>query len=438
MAWVWILLVLGCGGPGSGGKDTAAAGATTHDADHDGLTDDEEAELGTDPNNRDSDGDGLSDGDEVEFGTDPDNPDTDGDGLTDSYELVHGSDPTRSDTDGDGLNDAEEVAAGTDPALADTDGDGLDDPTELELGTDPNNPDTDGDGLSDGEEVASGTDAMVADTDGDGLSDGEEAAAGTDPLSDDTDGDGLSDGEEVGLGTDPTAADSDGGGVSDSEELTQGTDPLYSYDEYFAPYWLALSFSGLYDAATGEFVAGEVDGAIVEPRLVLHAYDDWEGESCTFTYSAATLPASLAVGVPLAMIVPEDTPITTTCGKANGARLDWNPKDFGPDPADFFRGWPWQLGIDAPTDWFVDWLDHLLPADEAEAWPPILLAGSFMADDRVYETALTQALRVDADGVVITDGGGAPEPFDAAAFAAAPETAWIDGAMFLPYQGFFP
>lgn len=42
----------------------------TADADGDGLTDDQEAELGTDPANPDTDGDGVSDGDEVTAGTD--------------------------------------------------------------------------------------------------------------------------------------------------------------------------------------------------------------------------------------------------------------------------------------------------------------------------------------------------------------------------------
>lgn len=43
----------------------------TGDADGDGLSDDEEYALGTDPNNADTDGDGVSDGDEVAAGTDP-------------------------------------------------------------------------------------------------------------------------------------------------------------------------------------------------------------------------------------------------------------------------------------------------------------------------------------------------------------------------------
>ncbi len=41
------------------------------DSDGDGLTDEEEAEAGTDPANPDSDGDSFSDGDEVDAGTDP-------------------------------------------------------------------------------------------------------------------------------------------------------------------------------------------------------------------------------------------------------------------------------------------------------------------------------------------------------------------------------
>jgi hypothetical protein len=41
------------------------------DSDGDGLSDEEEAELGTDPDDPDTDGDGVSDGDEVDAGTDP-------------------------------------------------------------------------------------------------------------------------------------------------------------------------------------------------------------------------------------------------------------------------------------------------------------------------------------------------------------------------------
>ena len=55
------------------------------DGDNDGLTDAEEAVLGTDPQSADSDGDGLKDGEEYfDYLTDPLAADTDGDGLTDA------------------------------------------------------------------------------------------------------------------------------------------------------------------------------------------------------------------------------------------------------------------------------------------------------------------------------------------------------------------
>ncbi|MBU1917011.1 thrombospondin type 3 repeat-containing protein, partial [bacterium] len=46
-------------------------GATTDDVDADGLTEIEEYELGTDPNNPDSDGDGINDGQEVDEESNP-------------------------------------------------------------------------------------------------------------------------------------------------------------------------------------------------------------------------------------------------------------------------------------------------------------------------------------------------------------------------------
>lgn len=64
----------------------------------------------------DSDGDGLTDAEEATLGTDPNNVDTDGDTLNDGDEVnVYGTDPTLADSDGDGVDDAAEIAAGTDP-----------------------------------------------------------------------------------------------------------------------------------------------------------------------------------------------------------------------------------------------------------------------------------------------------------------------------------
>jgi hypothetical protein len=64
------------------------------DPDHDGLTNAQETQYGTDPQKADTDGDGIQDGREVTLGTDPKNPDTDGDGASDGDEaLIAGTDP---------------------------------------------------------------------------------------------------------------------------------------------------------------------------------------------------------------------------------------------------------------------------------------------------------------------------------------------------------
>lgn len=64
----------------------------------------------------DSDGDGLDDEGEAGIGTDPGNPDTDGDGLSDGDEYrTYGTDPLLDDTDGDGREDGDEIADQTDP-----------------------------------------------------------------------------------------------------------------------------------------------------------------------------------------------------------------------------------------------------------------------------------------------------------------------------------
>ncbi|TPG75890.1 inverse autotransporter beta domain-containing protein, partial [Pseudomonas arsenicoxydans] len=223
------------------------------DTDGEGLSDEEEAALGTDPSKPDTDGDGWTDREEVDAGTDPKDPndhpkdtDTDGDGLGDREEGVIGTDPTKPDTDGDGLTDKEEVDGGSNPLDpndpvngTDTDGDGLTDTEEGVIGTDPTKPDTDGDGLTDKEEVDNGSNPLDpndpvngTDTDGDGLTDTEEGVIGTDPTKPDTDGDGLTDKEEVDNGSNPldpndpvNGTDTDGDGLTDTEEGVIGTDP---------------------------------------------------------------------------------------------------------------------------------------------------------------------------------------------------------------------
>ncbi|MFC1622473.1 hypothetical protein ACFL1Y_00565 [Patescibacteria group bacterium] len=66
------------------------------DTDNDGLSDNREYDLGTNPNQFDTDADGLNDFEEVEiYGSDPIQVDTDGDGYFDGNEVENGYDPLK-------------------------------------------------------------------------------------------------------------------------------------------------------------------------------------------------------------------------------------------------------------------------------------------------------------------------------------------------------
>jgi Bacterial TSP3 repeat/NlpC/P60 family len=72
----------------------------------------------------------------------PGQTDTDGDGLTDQFEALLHTDPNKADTDGDGLSDvAETTVFHTDPLKADTDGDGVSDGFEFQSALDLNDDD---------------------------------------------------------------------------------------------------------------------------------------------------------------------------------------------------------------------------------------------------------------------------------------------------------
>jgi hypothetical protein len=93
---------------------------TLIDSDSDGITDENESVLGTNPNDNDSDDDGLSDGQEVQaYSTNPLSNDSDGDLMDDFFEVNNNLNPLNDDSlgdpDGDGINNLDEYFAGTDP-----------------------------------------------------------------------------------------------------------------------------------------------------------------------------------------------------------------------------------------------------------------------------------------------------------------------------------
>jgi hypothetical protein len=95
--------------------------------------------LGTVSSTENSDGDGLFDDQEFTLSTNPILSDTDDDGLSDSYEVnTSSTNPLDNDSDNDGLLDGAEVA--TDPNDGDTDDDGYLDGAEITAGSNPLNP----------------------------------------------------------------------------------------------------------------------------------------------------------------------------------------------------------------------------------------------------------------------------------------------------------
>ena len=119
----------------------------------------------------DTDLDGLTDGEEAALGTDPTQPDTDGDGMNDGWEHRHRNAVFHPDEGGGQLRGAP-VNVSFDPTV-DTATDG--DPNN-DFGADP-----DGDGLTNGQECGWNTDPVCADTDGDGVGDGAEIGQNSDP-----------------------------------------------------------------------------------------------------------------------------------------------------------------------------------------------------------------------------------------------------------------
>jgi YD repeat-containing protein len=119
-----------------------------NDTDGDHVQDCDELQFGLDPNNAadgalDLDGDGLSNAEEAQLGTRLNHADSDGDGLTDSQEVrVHHTNPLSNDSDGDLLPDGYELQYQFNPldgsdGVADADNDGFSNRQEMLGGTDP-------------------------------------------------------------------------------------------------------------------------------------------------------------------------------------------------------------------------------------------------------------------------------------------------------------
>lgn len=184
----------------------------TQDSDSDGVGDNADAfpndaseTLDTDSdgvgNNADpdDDGDGLSDIDEANVGTDPLLSDTDSDGTDDGQDAFPNDPSEDRDTDSDGIGNN---------ADADDDGDGVNDPQDAFPLDASETTDTDSDG------VGNNTDE---DDDNDGYADNIDAFPLDSDENTDTDGDGIGNNEDT---------DDDGDGFSDAQELSAGTDPL--------------------------------------------------------------------------------------------------------------------------------------------------------------------------------------------------------------------
>ena len=239
-------------------------GSEWADLDGDGIGDN------SDP---DRDGDGIANDDEQQLGFDPDDPvstppdldgdgtpdaldgDRDGDGHANDQDVFPDNAAEWADMDGDGVGD------NSDP---DRDGDGISNADEEQLGFDPNDaantpPDNDGDGNPDaldddrdGDGHPNDQDAFPddgaewSDLDGDGIGDNSDL---------DRDGDGISNADEVRLGFDPddaasTPPDQDGDGTPDALDSDRDGDGHPNDEDVFpddASEWADLDGDGIGD-----------------------------------------------------------------------------------------------------------------------------------------------------------------------------------------------
>ena len=176
-----------------------------NDIDGDGLENEDEKDIGLDPENEDTDGDTIGDGDEVSDASDPED--------TDEDDIIDALDP---DSDDDGLFDADEAGDDlVDTEPIDTDDDGT--PNFRDSDSD----DDDVDDVDDNCPLVANTDQIDTDGDGDG-----------DDCDGDSDGDGLSDEEDNCVWVaNPDQNDQDDDGEGDDCDDDQDGDGVVNVDD---------------------------------------------------------------------------------------------------------------------------------------------------------------------------------------------------------------
>ncbi len=188
------------------------------DDDNDGLRDEEEGSIGTNPLRNDTDSDGIGDASDA-FPLDPNEQvDSDGDGIGDGADL---------DDDNDGLPDTAEREIDTDPLNPDTDGDGVELCNDLldkfpldasECG------DRDGDSCGDNSDKFPDDFAECGDCDGDGIGNNADT---------DDDNDGVSDVMDA-LDCNPNETeDCDNDGVGNNEDTDDDNDGIVDAEDAF-------------------------------------------------------------------------------------------------------------------------------------------------------------------------------------------------------------
>lgn len=238
------------------------------DDDNDGLLDEDETLIGTNPKKYDTDNDGVGDGEDA-FPLDPaEQYDNDGDGIGDNADL---------DDDNDGLPDTAELTIGTDPLDPDTDDDGLEFCNDL-LDKFPLEPteclDSDGDGCGDNSDENPNDSTICADCDGDGVANSVDL---------DDDNDGYPDEEDAFPCDSSEWLDSDADGLGDNadpNDENQGPVAVFDGDRI-----VIVGEEVIFDASR----SSDADG-----KVVAFSWDF--GDSSTFVETAAATHVYQKVG----------------------------------------------------------------------------------------------------------------------------------------------